>query len=193
MIISVGGNQTDDNHHYAVSEGIQLKKIFKLNDETNRVICGGLFSGLHLDNPQFLPLGVNAINIIDSDPQTEFMSFLQIGVKKPSFSTAYLSGVINKVLEKLMKSPIPNAPSSALNGSHRDCVSCGYCEDVCPVNLTPQTLLRNTKANDVEESMRMGLLDCSSCGACTYVCPSKIDLSSSFSDMKSQLYKELNA
>ena len=83
------------------------------------------FLVLHLDNPQFLPLGVNAINIIDSDPQTEFMSFLQVGVKKPSFSTAYLSGVVNKVLEKLMKSPIPNAPSSALNGSHRDCVSCG--------------------------------------------------------------------
>jgi len=84
-IISVGGNQIDDNHHYAVTEGVQLNKVFKLNDETNRVICGGLFSGLHLDKPQFLPLGVNAFNIIDSDPQTEFMSFLQVGLKKPSF------------------------------------------------------------------------------------------------------------
>ena len=88
-IISVGGNQTDDNHHYVVSEGIQLKKIFKLNDETNRVICGGLFSGLHLDNPQFLPLGVNAINIIDSDPQTEFMSFLQVVLKAFVFNSLF--------------------------------------------------------------------------------------------------------
>ena len=134
-----------------------------------------------------MPIGCNSINIIDSDPQTEFFSFLQPGFDKPSFSTAYVSGVINKLMPQLTKT------STAVNGSSRDCVSCGYCEIVCPVDSVPQTLLRNTKSNDVEESMRIGLLDCSGCGACTYVCPSKIDLASSFIDMKNQLYKELNA
>ena len=112
---------------------------------------------------------------------------MQLGVDKPSYTTAYVSGIINKVLPQLTKA------SSALNGSNRDCVSCGYCEVVCPVDSVPQTLLRNTKTNDVEESMRIGLLDCSGCGACTYVCPSKIDLASTFINMKNQLFKELNA
>ena len=53
--------------------------------------------------------------------------------------------------------------------------------------------LRNTEVNDVEESMRLGVLDCTECGVCTYVCPSKIELSSKFSTMKAQLYKEANA
>ena len=199
-IISVGGNQTDDNQHYFVSEGIQLNKVFKLNDSTNRVICGGLFSGLHLDNPQFLPLGINAINIIDSDPQTEFLSFMQLGVDKPSFSRAYLSGAINEAARHLKKLPLPlfenleqlTKTTTSVNGSQRDCISCGFCEVVCPVDSVPQTLLRNSKVNDVEEGMRMGLLDCSGCGACTYVCPSKIDLASIFVEMKNNLYKELN-
>ncbi len=186
-LISVGGNQEKDNQHYLVTEGTQLSDIFKLKNKTDRVICGGLFSGLHIPDPEFLPIACNAINIIDNDPQTEFLSFMQPGFDKPSYSTAYLSGVINRVLPQLTKT------STAVNGSNRDCVSCGYCEIVCPVDTVPQTLLRNVKSNDVEEGMRIGLLDCSGCGACTYVCPSKIDLASSFVDMKNQLYKELNA
>ena len=130
-------------------------------------------------------IGVDAINIIDSEPETEFMSFLQPGFNKPSFTTAYLSGFLNK----FQKTPT----STAVNGSERDCVSCGYCEDVCPVDSLPQNILRNVKGNDVEEAMKYGLLDCTSCGVCTYVCPSKIDLSSIFSDAKDQLYKEVTA
>ncbi len=187
-LICIGGNQTDINQHYIVTEGISFEEVFSIENQSDRVICGGLFTGLHIFNPEYLPIGTTSINIIDNNPQTEFLSFLQPGVEKPSYSTAYLSGVISKL--------IPNyrtKTSTAVNGSDRDCVSCGYCELVCPVNTTPQTLLRNSKINDVEESMRIGLLDCSGCGACTYVCPSKIDLASTFIDMKNQLFKELNA
>ncbi len=187
-LISVGGNQLQDNQHYLVTEGIALNEVLKLENKNDRVICGGLFTGLHISNPEYLPIGCTAINIIDNDPETEFLSFLQPGFEKPSFSTAYVSGVFSKLIPQYL-----TKTSTAVNGSDRDCVSCGYCETVCPVDAVPQTLLRNSKINDVEESMRIGLLDCSGCGACTYVCPSKIDLASTFVDMKNQLFKELNA
>ena len=187
-LICVGGNQQKDNQHYIVTEGISLNDIFELENVNDRVICGGLFTGLHIINPTYLPIGCNSINIIDNDPQTEFLSFLQPGIDKPSYSTAYVSGVISKLMPGYL-----TPTSTAVNGSDRDCVSCGFCEVVCPVDTVPQTILRNSKINDVEESMRIGLLDCSGCGACTYVCPSKIDLASTFVDMKNQLYKELNA
>ena len=187
-LICIGGNQLKDNQHYLITEGTSLKDLFSVDNPNDRIICGGLFTGLHIVNPEFLPIGTTSINIIDNDPQTEFLSFLQPGVDKPSYSTAYVSGVISKLLPEHR-----TKTSTAVNGSFRDCVSCGYCEVVCPVDTTPQTLLRNSKINDVEESMRIGLLDCSGCGACTYVCPSKIDLASTFVDMKNQLFKELSA
>ena len=81
-LVCVGGNQTDDNQHYTVTEGIALSEIIQLTNPTDRMICGGLFSGLHMSNPEFLPIGCASINIIDNDPQTEFLSFLQIGAKK---------------------------------------------------------------------------------------------------------------
>ena len=185
QLICVGGNQEEDNQHYRVIEGMNIDAIVKKKNPTDRIIFGGLFSGLHIKAANYLPIGVDAINIIDSEPETEFMSFLQPGFDKPSFTTAYLSGFLNK----FQKTPT----STAVNGSERDCVSCGYCEDVCPVDSLPQNILRNVKGNDVEEAMKYGLLDCTSCGVCTYVCPSKIDLSSIFSDAKDQLYKEVTA
>lgn len=185
QFVSVGGNQEEDNHHYKVTEGIRVNSIVAKKNPTDRTIFGGLFSGLHMNSENYLPIGVDSINIIDSNPETEFMSFIQPGFSKPSFTTAYLSGFLNK----FQKTPT----STALNGSERDCISCGYCEDVCPVDSLPQNILRNVKGNDVEEAMRYGLLDCTSCGVCTYVCPSKIDLSTIFSDAKDQLYKEVTA
>ncbi|MGC6367079.1 MAG: 4Fe-4S dicluster domain-containing protein [Candidatus Marinamargulisbacteria bacterium] len=183
--IAVGGNQKDDNQHYQIVEGTPVANIITKKESSDRLIFGGLFSGVHTSHNDYVPLQSDSINIIDSDPQAEFMSFLQPGFDKPSFTTAYFSGFLNQFR--------PTPVSTSVNGSERDCVSCGHCEAVCPVDTLPQTMLRNIKGNDVEEAMRFGLLDCSNCGVCTYVCPSKIDLSSIFADAKAKLFEEVNA
>lgn len=182
--VVVGGNQIPDNRHYHVTEGAAIDTIVKKQVSTDRIIFDGLFAGIHSPQSDYVPIGVDAINIIDNLPEPEFMSFLQVGANKPSFSRAYLSGFFNRFR--------PTPVSTALNGGHRDCISCGYCETVCPVDLLPQVLLRNLNEGDVEESMHHGLLDCATCGVCTYVCPSKIDLSSVFSNAHRQLYKEVH-
>ena len=73
---------------------------------------------MHTSHNDYVPLQSDSINIIDSDPQAEFMSFLQPGFDKP-FTTAYFSGFLNKFRP---------TPSTSVNGSERDCVSCGHCE-----------------------------------------------------------------
>ena len=186
QVISVGGNNDDMNHHYLIEEGTQINQIVNIPDSsTDRIIFGGLFTGIHNYSAEFMPMGTNALNIIDNDPQPEFLSFLQPGFTKPSYTTAYLSGFLNKF------NPTPT--STSVNGSYRDCVSCGHCLEVCPVDSIPQTILRNIEGDDIEEAVRLGLLDCSGCGVCTYVCPSKIDLGSIFTEAKNSLYKELKA
>ncbi len=58
-----------------------------------------------------------------------------------------------------------------------DCVNCGRCADVCPMQLAPYFILRNSN----KTSEKIAKLICSGmciyCGACSYICPSRQPLS----------------
>ena len=56
------------------------------------------------------------------------------------------------------------------------CIRCGFCADVCPVNLLPQQLYWHAKAEQTAGLISHHLDDCMKCGACAYVCPSSIPL-----------------
>lgn len=58
----------------------------------------------------------------------------------------------------------------------RDCIRCGRCAYVCPVNLMPTLIARFAKAKDVEKIKQTGVTVCMECGSCSYACPSGIPL-----------------
>ena len=60
--------------------------------------------------------------------------------------------------------------------SEQACIRCGFCADVCPVNLLPQQLYTSSRCQDHQQAENSGLFDCIECGACSYVCPSHIPL-----------------
>ena len=57
-----------------------------------------------------------------------------------------------------------------------DCIRCGKCIDVCPVNLMPTVIAQHVKQEDWVSTGRYSPFDCMECGACAYVCPAKIPL-----------------
>ena len=69
----------------------------------------------------------------------------------------------------------------------RDCIRCGDCANVCPVNLMPQQLYVFARNGEAQMAQTHGLLDCIECGACAYVCPSKIPLVNYYRKSKSEL------
>ena len=73
----------------------------------------------------------------------------------------------------------------------RACINCGFCDDVCAVDILPQFALKSALAGEVEDSLAHGLLDCVSCGLCTFVCPSKIDICAILKGAKAAYYKEI--
>ena len=60
------------------------------------------------------------------------------------------------------------------NNPYINCMRCGKCVDICPVNLAP-VLIKNA----IDDKTRLQYLEprrCIECGLCSYICPSKVDV-----------------
>jgi len=57
-----------------------------------------------------------------------------------------------------------------------NCLRCGKCIEVCPVNLTPTKLARFSQLGRISEAEENGIFNCMECGTCAYVCPANIPL-----------------
>ena len=66
------------------------------------------------------------------------------------------------------------------------CIGCGWCDDDCPAEISPQRLHRafESEADDASVS------DCVECGACTAACPSQLDLVNEFRAIKTRMQEE---
>ena len=76
------------------------------------------------------------------------------------------------------------------HGEVRACINCGFCSEVCPVDILPQFTYKSILADEVEEALNHGLLDCVECCLCTYVCPSKIELKNILKETKKAYFLE---
>jgi electron transport complex protein RnfC len=57
-----------------------------------------------------------------------------------------------------------------------NCVRCGRCVDVCPLNLVPTKLALAARHEDWELARRHHLMACMECGCCAYGCPASLPL-----------------
>ena len=78
----------------------------------------------------------------------------------------------------------------ALTTGYRECINCGRCVMVCPVNLVPGMLSLYCAKDRFERAEEQGLFTCIECGCCDYVCPSRRPLVHLFRHAKHQLMEE---
>ncbi len=57
-----------------------------------------------------------------------------------------------------------------------ECIKCGRCVDVCPMELTPPYFNRYLKDGDIQALKDRNIMDCIECRCCEYICSSKIPL-----------------
>lgn len=58
----------------------------------------------------------------------------------------------------------------------QECIKCGRCVDVCPMELKPLLYPKYAAQQDWETVKRLNVMDCMECRCCEYICPSKIPL-----------------
>ena len=180
--VVLAGQSVDPRKHIQTRLGAPIAHIVRDHKKDNdlRYIVGGVFKGYAQTEKTYLGLYETSLAMIPEGREKEFFGFLRPGFSKSSFSRTFLS-IFNTSELKM---------DCNLHGEERACINCGYCCEVCPVDILPQFTLKSILADEVEESLAHGLLDCVECGLCTYVCPSKIELSAAFKEAKEAYYKE---
>lgn len=62
------------------------------------------------------------------------------------------------------------------NAQEEDCVRCGECVEVCPVDLSPALIAAAVKREDWQSARELDAAQCLACGNCSFVCPSHLPL-----------------
>lgn len=63
--------------------------------------------------------------------------------------------------------------------TENDCINCGKCYDVCPVNIDPRKTFYTGKTLEDKKV-------CINCGLCTYICPSFINFKQKIEEIKNE-------
>ncbi len=58
----------------------------------------------------------------------------------------------------------------------QNCIKCGRCVDVCPMELKPLYYYKHAIASDWRSCKDMNIMDCMECRCCEYICSSKLPL-----------------
>jgi electron transport complex protein RnfC len=148
-----------------------------------RLVENSLMLGSAIDDPASFPIGrgTRAIIAISDEPAEGIMPFVHPGLHFDSHSRAFASSLL----------PLGKRIDTNVHGEERACLSCGFCEEVCPARIMPNLLHRYVRRGITEEVLiKYGMNRCIDCNLCTYVCTSKIDVAALMREGKRRLLAE---
>ncbi|MGV8905037.1 MAG: electron transport complex subunit RsxC [Acetobacterium sp.] len=143
-------------------------------------------TGDAIKNPQTMEIriGVSLQSVIDqcggfkADPAKVLMGGPMMGVAQFSTEVPVIKGTSGILC--ITKETAEIAQPS-------NCIHCGKCVTVCPINLQPLYIAQYSKKNKWEKCEEINAMDCIECGSCSYICPAKIMLVSSIRVAKREI------
>jgi Na+-transporting NADH:ubiquinone oxidoreductase subunit A len=184
-VVSVGGPGAREPKHLRAVLGYPIKDIVDryASQGLRRVISGGVLTGTMLEASQAgLDLECEGLTIVPEHEERELFAFTRPGWSRRSYGRVFLSS---------LRPPFSERLNTALRGEKRACVSCGFCEEVCPAGIMPYLIHKYLYEDNIEEAEKARLDLCVECGLCSFVCPSKIELSTQIADAKEGIRREL--
>jgi len=185
-IVSVGGPAIEKPMHLKAMPGYPIEAILKGRISAEgpvRIIGGGVLTGVTVPESQKgLAADCTGLTVLEEPVERELLHFVRPGLDRRSYSRCFLSSLRGAFAERL---------DTAMRGEGRPCISCGYCEDVCPAGIMPHLIHKLLYSDSLEEADAAGAELCVECGLCSFVCTSKLDLRSEFRRAKVTIAEEL--
>ena len=180
-VVVTGGPGSANPGHFAVRVGTPISEFAATGDGA-LILRGGLLNGEPVD-PESASVGYDddAFFSLPRVSGREVLSLVRAGFTRTSYNRSFASRLTGSYDSHI---------TASLRGEPRACISCGICENVCPVGIMPQVIHRYLHRGMTEEASKSGLDLCVDCNLCTYVCPSKIELGRQFIDAKNQIRRE---
>lgn len=171
-IVALSGPCFKENIHLKVRLGAPLNEILEgrlKTDEPVRLVLNSLLIGQELKG-MISPVDktYSQIIAIADNREREFLAFLRPGSRRDSYSGAFLAHWLPWVKKSV---------DTNQHGEERPCISCGYCQEICPAKIIPHLLARYVRKEIIDEALiSYEIFNCVECGLCSFVCPSKIHL-----------------
>lgn len=147
----------------------EIKTAYLAEGEV-RLIKNSVLTEKVFEEDATIGFDTSIIIALPEDRKRQTLFFLRSGKNADSFSRSFLSSLLPKA---------DKVSNTSLNGERRACVSCTFCQEVCPVGLIPHLLHKHVDKKIINKRLAdYRIFDCVECGLCDYVCPSKIEVSS---------------
>jgi len=188
--IALCGPGFTENPHVSLRIGTPLEHVTKARireDKELRFVRNSCLTGEILDGAS-LPIDrtFDAVVALVEDNQRQFASFIRPGLTKDSYCRTFASMLIKKDSSAFSKGCGTN-----LHGEGRPCISCSYCQELCPVDIIPHLLFHYVEKDVIDRTLlNLRIFNCIECNLCSYVCPSKIPLAEYIKKGKERLTEE---
>ena len=162
-----------------------LAKHLDKTDHHRRVISGNVLTGVVVNPDEgFLRFPYRQITVIaEGDDTDEFMGWASLAPSKMSESRSFPGHFISRLFR----------PDSRLNGGRRAMIMSGQYDQVIPMDILPEYLIKAIIANDIESMEKLGIYEVApeDFAAAEYVDTSKLPLQQIVRQGLDYLRKEL--
>lgn len=168
-IVAVGGPAADSPKYHRTVAGAEVKSLGLGSVEGKRVVSGNPLTGENVGIDGHLGYFHKEVTILEEGDSPKFFvteGWAGPGLNKHSVSRSYFSWMMPSKQYAL---------DTNMNGEERALVMTGQYEDVFPMDILPQHLLKAIIIQDIELMENLGIyeVDEEDFALCEYVCTSK--------------------
>ncbi len=187
-IIAVAGSMIEKPRYYTTYIGAPLSQLLagqvKEGEKKARIISGNVLSGVKTGADEWLHYYANMVTAIPEGDHYEFMGWLAPGFKKFSASRLFPAFLMPKRVYDL---------DTNMHGGERAFVVTGEFEQVMPMDIYPNQLLKAILAGDIEAMENLGIYEVAEedFALCDFVSTSKIEAQAIVREGLNQMIREM--
>ena len=168
-LIALAGSQVEKPRYYRTIQGSSISSMIENNikEGDNRFISGNVLTGTKISKNGNLGFYDNEISVIPEGKEQAFLGWLLPGLNKYSLSRTFFSWLNPKKEYSI---------SANMNGEERAYVVTGQYENVLPMDLHPQHLIKAIMIGDIELMENLGIYEVAEedFALCEFACTSKM-------------------